>query len=197
MKIFELEKSEKLTLTVDNIARLLGISRESAKVSASRYVKMNRLIRIKRDFYILKNRFKQLRENEIFYLANIIQTPSYISLSTALSYYNISTQQQRNYIECIAQKRTINIIIDKVEFVYTLVKKDLYSGFEFKDGCFIATPEKALFDAFYLTSLKKYNCDFEAIDFKKINRKKIEYYIEKNNDKTKKFWENLCKTYKI
>ena len=62
---------------------------------------------------------------------------------------------------------------------------------------FIAIPEKALADAVYLTSLGRYNCDFDAIDFSKLNKQKVNQIIELTNNKTKSFWNNLCKRYKI
>jgi predicted transcriptional regulator of viral defense system len=197
MKYFELEKSGKLLLTNDDIARRLSIKRNSAKVSAFRYVKMDLLTRIKRDLYVVTNRFNNLTEKEIFSLANIIQTPSYISLTTALSYYNITTQQQRYYIESMAQKRTKNITIKEIEFTYKLIKKRLYCGFDLVNGYFIATPEKAIFDIIYLVSLKRYNCDYNAIDFGKLNKKIIDRYIQNTGEITKKYWEDLCRTYKI
>lgn len=46
MKFFELNKSEKLYFGHEEIARILGISLQSAKVTANRYVKKGILIRI-------------------------------------------------------------------------------------------------------------------------------------------------------
>ena len=197
MKFFELNNVSKLILTTNDIANLLSINKESANVLASRYAKKGYLIRIKRDSYITADRFKLLREEDFFRLANIIQTPSYISLTTALSYYNISTQQLRNYIESIALKRTKTVMIEDMEFNYTLIKKDQYTGFEMKEDFFIANSDKALADAIYLTALNRYNCDFDAIDFKKIDKKHVTNFLVKTNKKTKLFWNKLCRTYKI
>jgi predicted transcriptional regulator of viral defense system len=193
MKIFQLNDSDKTILSLKDISELLSITQESAKVSASRYCKKNLLIRLKRDYYVTKYRFEHLSEKEIYILANNIQIPSYISLVTALSHYNISTQQQRSYIESISLKRSKSVTVSGIDFTFNKIKKELYSDFELIDNCFIATPEKALFDAVYLTSLKKYNCDFESIDLGKINKNKIEKHIEKVNGTTQKFWRELWK----
>jgi predicted transcriptional regulator of viral defense system len=197
MKKLELDKINKLFLSIKDIANILSISKESAKVTASRYADKGYLLRLKRDFYITENKFENLNEQELFRLANILQTPSYVSLTTALSYYNISTQQQRNYIESIALKRTKQFQVKKTDFHFILVKKEFYYGFVLTDNFFIATPEKALADAVYLTSLKRYNCDFDAVDFKKIDKKKIGNFILKTNLRTQKLWASLCKIYKI
>jgi predicted transcriptional regulator of viral defense system len=197
MKSFNLNNSSKLLLSTDDIANLLSINKESAKVTASRYAKKGLLIRIKKDTYMLPAKFESLKEEGLFRLANIIQTPSYISFTTALSYYEITTQQLRNFIESAALKRTKSVSIKNVDFTFTLIKKELYTGFELKENFFIALPEKALTDTVYLTALGRYNCDFESIDFNKIDKKKVEVFLKKTNDKTKSYWKQLCKTYNL
>jgi len=197
MKNHEINNIRQLYFSTVDIAKTLSISKESAKVTASRYAKKNIIIRLKKNIYILANRIPSLTEDERFKLANIIQTPSYISLTTALSYYNISTQQQRNFIESIALKKTKSINVNDITFFYTLIKKDLYRGFNLHDGFFIATPEKALADSIYLTSLKRYNCDFEAINFKKLNKQIIDKFITKTNKITQAYWRRICTTYNI
>ena len=197
MKAAELNKSDKLYLTVDDIARTLSITRESAKVTATRYFNKGYLIRLKKDFYTTPDKFNNLKEPGLFKLANIIQTPSYISLLTALGYYNISTQQQRNLIESIALKKSKSISIQNLHFTYSLIKKEMYEGFELRDDFFIAFPEKALADVIYLFSLGRYSCDLDAIDFKKLNKKRIQKFLEKTNKKTILYWKKICASYRI
>jgi hypothetical protein len=197
MKATELSKSTKFLFGINDIAKLLSIGRESAKVTASRYSKKGILIRVKPDIYIERTKFENLNEGGLFRLANLIQTPSYISLTTALSYYNITSQQTRNFIESVSFKRTKEINIKNITFNFTIVKKGFYLGFELKNDFFIALPEKALADAIYLSSLKRYNCDFSAIDFKKINKSNIKKYLDTTNNRTITFWNSLCKTYGI
>ena len=197
MRMFELNNSNKLILNIDDISKILSISKESAKVTANRYVGNNQLIRLKRNYYITPSKFGQLNEEDLFKLANVIQVPSYISLTSALSYYNISTQQMQGVVESIAQKRTKSIKVKNIEFKFLLIKKDLYSDFILEKEFFIATPEKALADAVYLTSLSRYSCDFEAVDFSKIIKQKVNQIIKRTNKKTILFWEDLCRRYKI
>jgi predicted transcriptional regulator of viral defense system len=197
MRISELNNSNKLILNIDDISKILSINKESAKVTANRYVSNNQLIRLKRNYYITPSKFEKLNEEELFKLANIIQVPSYISLVTALSYYNISTQQMQSIVESIAQKRTKSIVVKNIEFRFILIKKDLYSDFILEKEFFIATPEKSLADVVYLTSLSRYSCDFEAVDFSKIDKQKVNQIIKRTNKKTISFWEDLCRRYKI
>jgi predicted transcriptional regulator of viral defense system len=197
MRATELNNINKLILSIDDIAKELSISKESARVTANRYVKNGFLYRIKRDFYITSVKFEKLNEKELFQSANNIQIPSYISLTSALSYYNISTQQLRTVIESVALKRTKYVIVSNIEFRFTLVKKNFYTGFSLENDFFIALPEKALADAVYLSSLGKYNCDFDAVNFSKLNKSKINKYIKSTNDKTIIFWDTICKRYRI
>ena len=106
MRLLELSKIQKLYFRHEDIARTLDISDESAKVSASRYVKQGLLVRLKRNLYVLREKWKILEKEEKFILANLMQVPSYISLMTALDYYEITTQMQRDFIESVAVKRT-------------------------------------------------------------------------------------------
>ncbi len=197
MKSLLLNGSPKSVLSTKDIANLLSISKESAKVTAVRYVRKGLLIRLKRDFYIPVNKFDKFTEKDFFRAANILQVPSYISLISALSYYNITTQQLQNVYESIALKRTKNVQVKNIEFNFFLVKKDFYNGFVLQDNFFIATPDKAFADIVYLTSLRKYSCDFSSINFKRLDTQRVNGYIQLTNKRTKLFWDKLCKTYKI
>jgi len=197
MRATELNKINKLIISLEDIAKTLSISKESAKVSANRYVKNGLLLKIKRSFYITANNYEKLNEKELFQIANMIQVPSYISLTSALVYYNISTQQLQGIIESITTKKTNSVRLKEISFKFILVKKNFYKGFKLENDIFIAEPEKALADTVYLSSLGRYNCDFDAIDFDKLNKTKITDYIRDTNQKAIKYWNTTCKRYKI
>lgn len=197
MKWQILYNSDKLILSTEDVAKILGIPSKSAQVYISRNIQKSHLLRIKRDIFILKLKYEKLSEEEYFSIANIIQTPSYISLTTALSYYNITTQQQRNYIESVAVKRNKFLNIGNINYNFSLVKKDFFNFFIKKDIFFIAEPEKAFFDTIYLTSLGRYNFDFDSINFNMLNIENINKLIINTNSVTKNFWEKLCKIYNL
>ena len=152
MKLQELNKISKLYFGYTDIARALDISPASARVSASRYVKLGALVSIKRNMYVLREVWNAAGRDEKFVFANLGQTPSYISLVTALGYYEITTQVQRNFFESIGVKRTKEIKVDDSLFRYSKITSALYFGFKKEKDFFIASPEKALLDAFYLIS---------------------------------------------
>jgi len=199
MKEYLLNKSNKLFLTVSDIAKNLSISKESAKVTANRYVKYGSLIRIKRNLYITSEKFRRLNEPGLFQIENFIEVPSYISLSATLSYYEITIQQLQNIIESVSLKRSKVQTVQNIQFKYYKVKKSFYTGFQMSDNFFIAQPEKAFADAVYLTSIGKYSIDYESINFKKINIITVTQFIETINlsSITINFSNKLCKRFKI
>jgi predicted transcriptional regulator of viral defense system len=173
MKHLKLSNIHKFYFGYQDIARALGISAASAKVSASRYVKFGVLVRIKRNMYVRREVWNAAGREQKFMIANLGQIPSYISLMTALDYYEITTQVQRDFFESIAVKRTKEIHVDDNLFRYSKVTGALYFGFKKEKDFFIATPEKALLDAFYLMSHGRYALDISAVDAEKLDAEQI------------------------
>jgi predicted transcriptional regulator of viral defense system len=189
MRIFELNSIKKLYFGYEDIGRVLNISPASARVSASRYVKLGLLMRLKRNTYILRERWNTASREEKFTLANLGQVPSYISLMTAMDYFEITTQVQRDIIESTALKRTKEISLNGSLLRYSKVSQKLYFGFTRHQEFFIATPEKAFLDAVYLFSLGRYALDFAALDKDRLNRTEIMHMIRNYPLKTKRFLE--------
>ena len=191
MKYLELRTIRKLYFGYEEIARVLGISLASARVSASRYVRQGLLVRIKRNLYVLREVWNTAGRAEKFVLVNMGQMPSYISLMTALEYYEITTQVQRDFFESVAVKRTKKIQVDGSVFQYSKIAGNLYFGFKKENEFFIATPEKALVDAFYLMSYGRYALDISALDSDKLDRDEIVRLSMEFPSKTK----NMLKKY--
>ncbi|MBN2091017.1 hypothetical protein JW964_15495 [candidate division KSB1 bacterium] len=146
---------------------------------------------------MLSNRFDIMNDEERFKLANLIQTPSYISLTTALGYFDLTTQQQQQFVESIALKRSKMVTVKRISFNYTLVKDSIYHHFYLQNGFFIASPEKALVDAVYLSAMRRYKCDFHAIKFSQINVQLVDELIKNTNKKTIIHWWEICKIFKL
>ncbi len=179
MNYLKLRVIKKLYFPYQELSGALGITLRSARVFAARYVKKGYLIRFRRNFYILREKWDTLDKEEKFVLANLIEVPSYISLMTAMEYYGITTQIQRDFIESISIHRTKEVEIEENVFNYTRINKQLYFGFVRKENFFIATPEKAFLDALYLESLKRYRFDLTSIDFNKLNKSEMNKVIKK------------------
>jgi len=143
---------------------------------------------------VLRERWDYLNDNEIMQIANIIQVPSYVSLTTALSYYGYTTQLQQRFTESICVQRSFNKKILDMEFHYTKMSRVYYSHFQKVNNLFIATPEKALVDAIYLNSFGKYTLDYTALDVSKFDQTKLkdllDQYPERITDQWRKYATN-------
>jgi len=191
MNLIKLKKIKIFCFGHEDISRVLGISAASAKVTASRYTRQGILLRMKKNMYVLREAWNAAGREDKFLLANMGQVPSYISLMTALDYYEVTTQVQRDFFESVAVKRSKEINVDGSVFRYVKLATDLYNAFKKEKGVFIATPEKALLDAFYLMSYGRYSLDLSSLDAAKLDRRKIEHLSRKFPLKTK----NMLKRY--
>lgn len=189
MNYAKLREIKKLYFGYEEISKILGITPQSARVCGNRYVKQGFLIRIKRNLYVLRERWETLEREEQFILANVAQVPSYISLMTAMGYYEVTTQIQREFIESVAIKRTAEIEVENTVFAYSKIDKNLYFDFSKKKGFFIASPEKAFLDSLYLSFLNRYSFDLTSIDFGKLDMSKIKRIAKRFPKKTQKILE--------
>jgi predicted transcriptional regulator of viral defense system len=89
MKYLKLkELKDRIYFTTRDVAELLGIKKELAKVLCYRYTENGLFVRFKKDLYILREKWDILNVEEKFKIANNLLVPSYISLMAALSYKN-------------------------------------------------------------------------------------------------------------
>lgn len=173
MNYRKIGRLNKLYFNCRDIARAFGISPGSGRVAATRLVKSGDITRVKRNFYVLSQKWNSSSLEDRFILANLLQVPSYISLMTALSYYEVTTQVQPDFIESVGYYRTKFVEVKGSSFNYSKINRKLYFGFAKVKGFFIAVPEKAFLDALYLKSLKKYNFDLTSIDPGKLDMRRI------------------------
>lgn len=192
MSYYQLLKIQKPFFSLDDVAYTLGIQPGSAAVLCSRYVKKGLLVRLKRGLYARTEQLRNFGQQDLFRLANFLQVPSYISLTTALSYHGLTTQVQRGFFESISLKRTRKFEVGQFTFLYSKISLDLYKGFERVEDVFIALPEKALLDSLYLASLGRYSLDTSALDLTKVNGEVLENLSSLFPSRVRTFMENCC-----
>jgi len=180
--------------TVGNVADVLGIRIESARVFCSRYAKNGLFIKLKNNFYSTSQKLENIEEKELMAIANILQVPSYVSFMTALAYYGITTQVQRNFAESGSLKRSIEYEAKGITFKYYKLKKKYYFDFKRLDGLFIATKEKSFLDSAYLYSFGKYRFDVSSLDLNKLDKSRLKNLVKLYPEKTRKIVRKLCLT---
>jgi len=126
-----------------------------------RWVKKGYLIRLRQGYYA----FPEHRDSAefVFYFANIMYKPSYISLHTALSFYGIIPEVVPQ-ITSVTSLKTMTFSNDFGEYSYRNIKPDMMFGFDLMEmeggrRIMFATPEKALIDLLYLYPF--YNTEHE------------------------------------
>lgn len=181
--------------TIFQLSDQLGLKHTTVDVYISRFLKHEEILQFKNGLYVSFDFFNK-NKNDIsylFYLANIIRPPSYVSSWTALQYYDLTTEVIFSSIS-ITSKVTRNYQTRAGNFSYQSIKKDLFSDFvlvKSKFDFFIATPAKALFDLLYfrtnqfrglsLKNVKKLveelRIDIDELD--KVEQKKFYYLVKK------------------
>jgi len=184
----KLNKIDKDYFTFADLLKLWDGAPQTLKVLLSRLVKNGELEKLKTNVYVLTGRNVSIEK-----IANKIYYPSYLSFEWALSSYGILSQMP--YILTFATSlKTKKISLGNTKIEYRQLKKDLFFGFVLKDGLYIALPEKALLDCFYLASKGMLKMNFKRLDYKEINWKKFNWWFKKYPEKTKKFIEKILNT---
>jgi predicted transcriptional regulator of viral defense system len=94
-----------------------------------------------------------LDEMHLFYLANKIYEPSYISLESAFAYFGVIPEAVYR-ITSVGTKKTMEFHHENILFDYRTINRNLFFGYTlipWKNTVIkIAEPEKAIIDYFYL-----------------------------------------------
>lgn len=151
-----------------------GAGERATEAFLSYNVKKGAIVRLKAGLFALS---KNMPGDYV--IANRLYFPSYISLDTALSFYNLIPEIVYA-ITSITTKPTREFEVGERLFIYKRIKKEAYTGYVLEsmqgNRVYIATPEKAVADFIYFVYLGKreYN---DRIELGKINFKKLEEYL--------------------
>ncbi len=163
-------------MTVIQLGAQLHLKNSSVDTYISRFIRRKDIIQLKKGLYVTTFYYSSNKEDVsyLFYLANILRTPSYISSWTALQYYDLATESI-NIITSVTPKVT-RVHKTKVgTFSYQSINKGLFADFSLMKGAsgstsgkfdfHIASPPKALFDMLYFKTRQ-----FRGVRLKDIDR---------------------------
>jgi len=127
---------------------------QAVRVQLSRWVKIGRLIQLRRGLYIVAQPYRKI-EPQPFVLANLIKKASYVSLQSALGYYAMIPEHVPT-VTSVTTGRGERVDTQLGQFVFRHIKKSWFWGYKQIDvgsgqKAFVAIPEKALVDLLYLT----------------------------------------------
>jgi len=187
------ELGSRLYFTVKDAADILRVKPESAWVLCARYVKEGIFLRVRKNFYVLSQKWESFSREDFFRISNFLQVPSYVSFMTALSWYEVTTQVQRNFFESASLKRSLQYETEGVAFNFYKLQKEYYFDFIKKNNVFMATKEKAFLDSIYLYSFGKYRLDMSSLDLEKLDKIRMKRLMRPFPQKTQKIISKLCR----
>ncbi len=119
----------------------------------SRWVKSGKLIQLRRGLYALSEPHRKIAPHP-FFVANQLKRASYISLQSALEHYGLIPEYVPS-ITSVTTGRPETVSTPLGTFIFKHVKKELFFGYQNIElgggqSAFVARPEKALLDLFYL-----------------------------------------------
>lgn len=162
-------KSKMAVYSIQQLANLIGKPKSVANVYASRLVNKGMAKKL------LQGKITFIDDDQI--IASQLIEPAYISLSSALLFYNMITQVP-THIECVTPKNSIRY--KDLGVVYHKIPSSLFFGYDrFRKGesyILIADREKALVDAVYLNLVPKTMIQ-ELVN--SLDKNKLERYIKR------------------
>lgn len=148
-RLIEYPYFDKRTLGVE--ASRFGLGKHSVDA----YLKDSSIIKLKRDFYVHKERFNRDKGDlsYVFNIANNLRRPSYISLESAMQFHGLMTESIAYVVTSVTSKVTRNYNTKLGKFIYRSIKEDLFNYYETYTKSnykfLIATKFKCIFDYLY------------------------------------------------
>jgi predicted transcriptional regulator of viral defense system len=155
------------------------------------------IIRLRNDWYAFPENLTD--ESDLFFIANRLQRPSYISLETALRFYNFIPESVFS-ITSLTTLKPDSWSTPVGHFVYRSIKPSFFFGYCLHQNALIADPEKTLLDTLYFKPELAKEADFDMFRFNQyeihdiFNKKRMETYLKLINSQTlEKRWRLIEK----
>jgi hypothetical protein len=153
--------------TFFDLAKIFGVKETTINSYITKSIANKEIVPLMRGVYVTRLFYEKNKHDRsyLFYLANVLRGPSYVSSWSALQYYNLTTEII-NIVTSVTIKVTRQFDTKLGTFSYQSMCKDFFRDFVFykseshqrdnpgdeKFEFFIAEPSKALFDLIYLKS---------------------------------------------
>lgn len=174
MQIIEFQKKLS-SYPVFSIQDVQKIAPNFYRIQLDRWQKKGYIKRIKKEYYYFTGR--EIDQNFLFYSANKIYSPSYVSLEKAFQYYDFIPEEIFQ-ITSVSSKKTTKFTTSIGNFSYRHIKPIVFFGYRMidygKQKILLAEPEKAVLDYLYLNPRLKAADDFYEM---RINKQE---FLEKN-----------------
>jgi len=131
------------------------VDRASIHKQLSRWTAANKTHQLRRGLYTLAEPYRQI-EPHTFLIANRLISPSYVSLQSALAYYDLIPESVPQVLSITSKLRSEVKETPFGSYRYQNIQRRLFFGFHLvrvsvEQSAYLARPEKALLDLIYLT----------------------------------------------
>lgn len=162
--------------TTQEFINIFGVSRSVASVKLTRYKQSGYLVSPRRSVYYLSGEVE-----DKYKIANKVYAPSYISLDSALSKYDLIPETVYT-ITSITTKATREFSDDQTIYRYYRIKKEAFIGYRKEGDTLIADPEKAVVDYLYFVSQGDRQLN-DRLNLIKIDKNNVLFYATFFNNK--------------
>ena len=165
-----LQKINKPFYTIADLEKVTGLQRNSLYVALKRWVAGGVVERVSQGIYLPMGSVIPMET-----LAAQIYLPNYLSFESALAGYGVLNLIPYT-ITFATPRKTKKFLLRKQAVEFRQITRDLFFGFEMKNGIYIASAEKAFLDEVYFVTRGKATLDFDEINAKKLSIKKLKDY---------------------
>jgi len=133
----------------------LGENPQMLRNQLTQWQERGLVIRLRKGLYLLAEHDRRFTPSRIF-LANQLYQPSYVSSEYAMGFYDLIPERVAD-VTSVSPKKTTSFENQFGRFIFQHVKQTCFQGYTILQDennwtVFIAEPEKALMDYFYLNS---------------------------------------------
>jgi len=176
-----------------DVRDVLNLEKDFHRQRLYDWQKKDLITKITHNFYVFND--KELSEEDLYFIANKIYSPSYISLEGVLYHYNLIPETVYQ-VTSVTTRKTRSLSSEIGDFSYRHVKSNLFFGYKnIKKDNFtyqLAEPEKAILDLLYLRSDIKNKKQLKNLRIKKdeflekIDQDRIREYLKRFSSNTLK-----------
>ncbi len=122
----------------------------------SQWVKQEKLVRLRKGKYLLSSTYRKFTPST-YYISNYLYRPSYVSLATALQFYDLIPEAVAP-VQAITTRHGREWTNELGRFVYRKIKQERFWGYReevlgkipTQNRFLVARPEKAILDLMYI-----------------------------------------------
>lgn len=156
----------------------------------SQWTGQGRLVQLRKGKYLLGSQYRKFTP-PTYYISNYLYRPSYVSLATALGYYDLIPEAV-GIVQAITPKHGREWTNDLGTFKYRSIKQERFWGYRedvldripAQNRFFIAEPEKAILDLMYFRNGEWTKGRITAMrfqSFERVDSNKLKEYSQKFN----------------